>query len=149
MKKIIGLGLLVAMLSMIACQSTSNAKAEAVSNAELKNTLWKLTILNGEKVDTATGRQMASLTLSSEQSEARIVTACNRGNATYKLDGTSIKFAVAMSTKMGCESAAMQQETAFFDIIAATDHFEISGDTLVFYAADNKLLASFQAEYLK
>jgi len=149
MSKTFGLGLLLVLLSMTACQSTTAANTEAGSSAELRNTLWKLTSLNGKEVQTREGQRMASLTLTSEGASARIVTACNQGSATYTVDGASIKFSVAMSTKMMCEPEPMQQEAAFFKVIADAVRFEIKGETLELHDAENKLLASFHSEYLK
>ena len=149
MKKIIGFSFLIAMLSMTACQSTTAANLETNSTAELRNTLWKLTTLNGVAIQTKEGKRMASLTLTTEESRARIATACNQGSAGYTVNGNSIKFTPAMSTKMGCEPDAMQQETAFFKAIADTTRFEIKGETLELYNVEGKLLATFHSEYLK
>lgn len=150
MKKLVQLGLVVLMLSLSACQSAPEANAEeANSTAKLRNTLWKLTVLNGKAVQSAEGQRMASLTLTTEESQARIVTACNRGSAAYKVDGNSIKFDVAMSTKMMCEPEPMRQEAAFFKAISDATRYEINGETLELYNADNQLLATFHSEYLK
>jgi len=150
MKKLAQLGFMALMLSLVACQSTSEANAvESGSTAELRNTLWKLTSLNGKAVPTAEGRRTASLTLSSAESLARIATACNSGSAVFTLNGNAIKFAATMSTKMGCEPGPMQQETEMFKVIADTTRFAIKGETLELYGASNKLLASFRSEYLK
>jgi putative lipoprotein len=149
MNKIIGLSFLVAMLSITACQSTTAANVETTSTAELRNTLWKLSSLNGKAVPSAEGQRMASLTLSTDESLARITTACNSGSAAYTLNGNAIKFSASMSTKMGCEPGPMQQEREMFKVIADTTRFAIKGETLELYDADNKLLASFHSEYLK
>lgn len=150
MRKLAKLGFVLLLLSLSACQSAPEAGAvESVANAELRNTLWKLTELKGNSVQTAQARRMASLTLTSEQSQARIVTACNQGSARYEVNGNSIKFDVAMSTKMMCESAQMQQEKAFFKVIQDAVRYEIKGETLALYDAGDQKLATFQSEYLK
>lgn len=150
MKKLVQSGFIVLMLSISACQSAPEASAEeATSTAELRNTLWKLIELDGKPVVTAEGQRMASLTLTSEASLARIVTACNQGSAAYKVDGNSIKFSVAISTKMMCSPEPMRQEAAFFGIIRDAARYEIKGETLELYNADMKLLAIFRSEYLK
>ena len=149
MNKIIGLGLLLASLSITACQSTTAANGETTSAAELRNTLWKLTALNGVAIKSAADQRIASLTLTADASQASIVTACNRGSAAYKIDGKAIKFDVAMSTKMMCQPEPMKQEAAFFKVIREAARYEIKGETLYLYSADNQLLASFQSEYLK
>ncbi len=146
MNKIIGLSFLVAMLSMTACQSTTAANVETTSTAELRNTLWKLSSLNGKAVQAAEGQRVASLTLSIDQSLARITTACNSGSAAFNLNGNAIKFSASMTTKMGCESGPMQQEREMFKVIADTTRFAIKGETLELYDANNKLLAIFHSE---
>jgi heat shock protein HslJ len=115
----------------------------------LRNTLWKLTELDGKPVQTPEGKRMASLTLTSEASQAHIVTACNRGSAAYKVDGNSITFEVAMSTKMMCEPEPMKQEAAFFKVINDATRYAIKGENLELYNAENRLLARFHSEYLK
>ena len=149
MKKLAQSGLIFLMLSVSACQSAPDANAESGSTAELQNTLWKLTELNGASVSTADGQRMASLTLDSQASQARIVTACNRGSAGFTLEGDSIKFAAAISTKMMCPPEQMQQEAAFLKVIADTVRYEIKGETLELYNSDKQLLAAFHSEYLK
>lgn len=149
MRKFVQFSLVALMLSASACQSTPEENVGSVPTAELRNTLWKLTSLDGKAIQTAEGQRMASLTLSSEESQARIVTACNRGSAGYTVTGTAIKFAVVMSTKMGCPEAQTQQESAFFKVVADTARYEIKGETLELYDAENKLLATFHSEYLK
>ena len=99
MKKLVYLGLIVLVFSTSACQSTAGANAQSSSNAELRNTLWKLTELGGKTVLTQEAQRMASLTLASEESRARIVTACNSGSASFTVDGKSLKFAAVMATK--------------------------------------------------
>jgi heat shock protein HslJ len=150
MKKLVQLGFVVLMLSISACQSAPEANAEeATSTAELRNTLWKLTEIDCKAVQTGEGQRMASLTLTTEESQARIVTACNRGSAGYSVNGSAIKFDVAMSTKMMCEPEPMKQEAAFFKAIEDATRYEIKGETLTLYNAGNQRLATFHSEYLK
>ncbi len=150
MRKFAQLGFMVLMLSLAACQSSSDASAgDSGSSAKLRNTLWKLTSMNGKAVQNAQGQGMASLTLSPEESRARIATACNSGSAAFTLNGNAIKFADTISTKMGCEPGPMQQEAALFKVITDTTRYEIKGEILELYDASNKLLASFHSEYLK
>ena len=149
MNIIIGMGFLAAALSITACQSTTAANVETTAAAELRNTLWKLTELNGEPVKTSEAQRMASLTLTADASQARIVTACNLGSAGYQVEGNAIKFDVAMSTKMMCPPEPMKQEAAFFNVIKKSTRYVIKGETLELYNADNKLLARFHSEYLK
>ena len=150
MKKFAQLGFMVLVLSLSACQSTSDASTSSTgSSGQLRNTLWMLTSINGKAVQNAVGQRVASLTLSPEESRARIATACNSGSAAFTLNGNAIKFAATISTKMGCEPGPMQQEAALFKVIADTARYEIKGETLELYNASNKLLASFHSEYLK
>lgn len=149
MRKLVKLGFVLLILSMSACQSAPEAGAEETGpTAELRNTLWKLTELNGQSVQTAEGQRMSSLTLASEASQARIATACNQGSAGYEVNGNAIKFNVVISTKMMCGSEQMKQEKAFFKVIRESARYEIKGETLELYNADNQKLAAFHSEYL-
>ncbi len=148
MKKLVYLGLIVLVFSTSACQSTAGANAQSSSNAELRNTLWKLTELGGKTVLTQEAQRMASLTLASEESRARIVTACNSGSASFTVDGKSLKFAAVMATKMGCSQDRMEEEAALLSVIANTVRYEIKGEILELFDANSKKLASFHSEYL-
>jgi len=149
MKKLVCMGFIVLIISISACQSATMANAETTPTAELRNTLWKLANLDGKAIQTREGQRMASLTLSSEESRARIATACNSGSAAFTVDGKKLKFDVAMSTKMACEQDRMQEESAFFKVIENTASYEIKGEILELHDAAGKLLASFHAEYLQ
>jgi heat shock protein HslJ len=144
------LGLMALVLSLSACQSTSEANAgKSGARAELRNTLWKLTSMNGQAMQTTEGQRMASLTLSSEDSRARITTVCNSGSAVFTTDGSKIKFDIAMATKMMCPPEQMEQEAGFFKAIRDTTHYQIKAEILELYNADNKLVATFHSAYLK
>jgi heat shock protein HslJ len=149
MAKFAQLSFIVLMLFASACQGAREVSAESTSGAELHNTLWKLISLNGVPIQAEAGQYMASLTLDFQQSQARIVTACNRGLAGFTIDGSKIKFEIAMATKMMCPPELMKQEAGFFKAIRETTRYQIKGEMLELYTADNKLLATFHAEYLK
>lgn len=148
MNKFICSGFIVLMFIFTACQSTPAAQADTGAAAELRNTLWKLTVLDGATVQTGQAQRMASLTLTSEASNARIVTACNGGSAGFSLNGSSLKFSPAISTKMACPPAQMKQEAAFFNAIENTASYKITGEVLELFDSGNKLLATFHSEYL-
>ena len=149
MKKLVYPGFIFLILSVSACLSAPGADQASSSRAELRHTLWKLTELDGKAVETREGRRMASLTLASEESRARIVTACNQGTAGFTIEGNSLKFGIAAATKMMCPADQMQDEAAFFKVIGKTVRYEIKGETLLLYDIDSRLLASFHSEYLK
>ena len=148
MKKIVSIGFIFLMLSLSACLSAPNASSESTPQAELRNTLWKLTELDGKAIRPREGQRMASLTLRTTDPGAKIVTACNQGSAGYKLEGNSLKFGLVMATKMMCPEDQNLEERAFFKVIDETVRFEIKGETLQLFDAGNRVLASFHAEYL-
>lgn len=136
------------LLLVSACQSTPPANAEVAPPAELRNTLWKLTALNGTPIKTRDGQRMASLTLTSEEAQARMATACNRGTSRYTLAGKQLTFSVAAATKMMCPADQMQEEAAYFKAMQTTVRYEIKGEVLQLFDAGNQEVASFHSEYL-
>lgn len=150
MKKLVQLGAVVLMMSLLpACQGMSEVNAEPARTAKLHNTLWKLGSLNGKSLQIQTGQRQASLSLSAEESRARIATACNTGSAGFTVNGSSLKFSVAMSTKMMCPPMQMEQEAAYMKVINDTARYEIKGEMLELYDANSNLLATFRSEFLK
>jgi len=152
MKTLLKLCIVLLLLSISACMSAPEATTEptpdASPKASLRNTLWKLVELDGKPVRSRDDQRMASLTLSQEEPQARIATACNRGSATFTLAGSSLKFGAAAATKMMCPAEQMQEEASFFKAIENTARYEITGESLQLFDANNQLLAAFHSEYL-
>lgn len=147
MNKFVRLAVAVVMLAILpACQGIPEVGAEPMASAPLMNTPWKLTSLYGADVQTLNAGKTASLTLSANETRARIVTACNGGSASFTVEGRRLKFGAAISTKMMCEQAQMLQEKKFMQAINDTERYEINGETLELYDAGNQLLASFRPE---
>ena len=68
---------------------------------------------------------------------------CNRYMATYELTGEGLSIAGGASTMMACEPPLMDQESRFFEALAAVMRFEIAPDGALVLLADDgpKLIA--------
>ena len=109
-----------------ACATTRDA-------TPLTNTYWRLTHLGGTQ---------ALPDMSSRQPHLRFdgarvtgATGCNTLGGSYEQTGDGLRFGPLATTRMACvEAARNQQEQQFTAALAATDRYEITGDSLTLYA---------------
>ncbi len=65
---------------------------------------------------------------------------CNQFAGPFTRNGSSITFGALMSTRMACVDNAMnRQEQDYLAALQATDHFEISGNTLTLFRSSQRL----------
>jgi heat shock protein HslJ len=70
---------------------------------------------------------------------------CNRYNAGYTLDGETLRFSDAASTKMGCAPELMRQEQAYHAILQGVVSFDIDdAGQLILLGSNGRLVASQQ-----
>jgi heat shock protein HslJ len=69
---------------------------------------------------------------------------CNDYSAPYQLDGNKITIGPAVTTRMACEQAAMDQETQYLAALATAATYRIDGSKLELRTADGALAATFQ-----
>jgi heat shock protein HslJ len=119
------------------------------SGTTLQNTVWKLQAMNGKSVQAQQTKQVSSLVLNYEKTTARIATACNSGFAQFTLKGNTLKFGAVMKTKKMCPAANMQQEAEFISALEKTARYQIQGEMLQLYDANNRVVASFQSPQLR
>lgn len=65
---------------------------------------------------------------------------CNRYNSRYTLSGTAITLQPVVSTRMACDDAVMQIETAYFAALEAVERVEQIGSRLILSTADGQSL---------
>lgn len=119
------------------------------SPADLENTYWKLSEMNGNPVATPDGTREAHLILTpaGDQHHMKGFGGCNSLAGSYSANGSHIKFTV-VSTKMMCEPEQMEIETYFTKALNEADRYTIEGDALKLFAGSS-LLAVFRAVYFK
>ena len=129
---------LAALLSLAACASTGSQ-----ADGGITGKVWILDSLNG-------AAPVPNTTVTAEFSEDGQVggsAGCNRYSGGYSISGSGIQFTQPMaSTMMACEQAVMDQETAYFQALAAAKSFVIKGDQLTLSDEGGKAIASFIAQ---
>jgi heat shock protein HslJ len=129
---------ITALFSLAAC-----ASAGSQADGEITGKVWILDSLNGAE-------PVPNTTITAEFTEDGKVggsAGCNRYSGQYKLSGSNIEFTQPMaSTMMACEQAIMDQESAYFQTLSATNSFAINGDQLTLNNAEGQALATFTAQ---
>jgi heat shock protein HslJ len=70
---------------------------------------------------------------------------CNSYNGTYTIDGNKIAIGPLASTRMACEQAVMDQETAYLNALAKAATYALGKDSLELRDADGALLVDYIA----
>ena len=130
------------LFSLQACTSE-----DASSAAELVNTYWKLTELEGAPIVTADGQREMKLTLR-EENKVTGFGGCNSFFGSYEYDAKKLSFSQLAATRMFCEDA-MDKESQFMKSLMVVKSYKITGQTMQLFDAEEKLLARFEAVYLK
>jgi heat shock protein HslJ len=66
---------------------------------------------------------------------------CNGYGGSYTLEGSVLRFGPLAATKMACETAVMDQEQAYFDLLAQVEHYTVGDDgALVLTTADGRAI---------
>ena len=68
---------------------------------------------------------------------------CNTYSASYKLDGNKITIGPAMTTRMACEQAVMDQEQQYLTALSTAATYRIDGSKLELRTADGATAANF------
>ncbi len=101
---------------------------------------WRLVSYQENGAPTAV-QHGTSITLGFEDSRASGSSGCNVYYAAYTLQGSSLRFQLNGQTGMHCEEpGAMDQESAYLDLLAAVEQYRIDGDRLALLSADGSTL---------
>ena len=140
MKKIMfSIGVCSMLLFLAACGSSGSQNG----GGDLTGQVWRLTALLGQPLVSGTGIS-AQFTNDGKVSGSA---GCNQYTGKYSTSGSSINFDPSiMSTAMACEQAVMDQEQVYLKMLVEVKTYEVKGDQLVFFGADNKMLAAYKAE---
>jgi len=65
---------------------------------------------------------------------------CNSYNGTYHIDADSMTIGPLASTLMACTAELLGQEAFYFELLAQTDSYEVSGDQLTLMSGDTVLI---------
>lgn len=142
---IVGLFLAIGIVFLTARVPAANAAAprqNAAVGADLKNTNWLLSSLDGRLPFPGT-----LVTLQFDQdSNATGSDGCNQFRTTYVQHDNSLTFKKpAASTMLACPDAVMKQATTYMNALAETTAYMASGGALILLDGD-KILATFVTE---
>ena len=106
-------------------------EAPPTPDVSLTDTYWKLTEVAGRPVQVTDGMREPSLVLTGEGSRFAGSGGVNRLLGSYTLDGGSLSFSDAASTRMAGPPEAMQQEQAIIAALPQVVGYRIAGDQLL------------------
>jgi copper homeostasis protein (lipoprotein) len=118
------------------------------STAELRDTSWKLTRLNGAPVAVGFKQREPHIVLHSKEQRFAGSGGCNRIMSSYKLDGEKLSFGKMAMTKMACPEG-MEQEKEFVATLQRVRRWKITGQHLDLFDEAGKKVARLQAAYLR
>ena len=119
------------------------------ASAELHETYWRLTQLDGEPVFVSPGEREPHMVLrDGAAASVHGSTGCNRFTGQFEREGTSLRFGTLAATMMACADT-MAQETAFMRALDATRSWSIIGQHLELSDDEGRLRARFEAVYLR
>lgn len=137
------IGLLVAALLAVGVYALSGGFQPKLA---LEGTEWVLVSYGPEgALQAALGSAEVTATFDSVEGRVAGSGSVNRYFGSYTVDGNKLTIGENLgSTKMMGPADAMNQETAYFNLLAAAESFSIVGDRLEIAASDGGLLV-FQA----
>jgi heat shock protein HslJ len=119
-----------------------------IATASLENTYWKLIGLGDVPVAAANQQRNPHLMLNSETHRVSGFGGCNRLTGSFTLNGDHLTFSRVAGTMMACLEG-MQTEKTFLQIFSQVNSWKIIGERLELYDTGGKLVASFEARYMK
>jgi len=120
----------------------------ASSSAELLNTYWRLTEIDGVPVVTKQEQREMKLTLRVEENKVNGFGGCNSFFGTYTHDVHALKFGPLAATRKFCADR-MDQESQFFKLLSETTSYTINGQELHLIDGQGKPVLKLEAVYLK
>jgi putative lipoprotein len=121
---------------------------DAVPAANLSETYWKLSELNGTKiVMPASQTREIRIVLRADGTRVTGFGGCNQLMGSYQHTGSTLRFAQMASSRMACASPLMELESKVLSMLDAVNAYRINGDQLLLLKGD-QLVARFEAVYL-
>jgi heat shock protein HslJ len=139
MKNIIfGFGLSIAIIALSAC-----AAAQPGSGGDLIGKVWSLSELAGKSLVTGSGITAQF----SSDGKVSGSAGCNRYSGSYTVSGNTITFPAPLaSTMMMCDTAVMDQETAYLNALSQAQTYSVKTDQLTFFDSAGSTLGVYNAQ---
>jgi heat shock protein HslJ len=150
--KSICLFLISGVLILFACKSANKTTVTESNNssnptAELLETYWKLTELNGKPIKTEENTKEVHIILKKENNRLQGFAGCNSIMGAYELkEGNHIVFTKIATTLMACPN--METEDGLKKVLETIDNYSLKGNSLSLNKAKMPL-ARFEAVNLK
>jgi heat shock protein HslJ len=124
-------------LLVAACDATEAETPEPGGTPviEIPGTSWVLVSVGG----TEPGIPEATVSFDAN-GQASGSAGCNRWNAAYSVDGSSLVFGPMATTKMACEDALMQFESRFLELMAGVTGYASAIDGSLVLRGDTELI---------
>lgn len=131
MQKIfLSLSLITILMMTEGCNSSKSVAGTSGGSEMLYQYQWNLEILDGQPVNTATGKGSYLLFSPGQVNTVAGNAGCNTLRGSFELSGeTTMKFSPLMTTKMACPD--MNIETSFLDALKQVDNWSIIGNQLL------------------
>ena len=123
-------------LSGILNGDTDNAEAD------LGGVVWTLKAFGPEgNPQPAVDDRAVTLQFDFDEKMAKGNGGCNSYSASFEIDGSDLSISPAMATLMACvPEEIMDQETAFHQLLAKVNSYEVKEGTLYLYTSENQVL---------
>jgi heat shock protein HslJ len=115
-------------LGLCACGGESAGDA-ASARAAITDLDWELTSIDGRPAPLGAGQRRVTLRLDAAATRGGGFAGCNRYSAPYRLNGDSLSFGPAISTKMAC-SDGMELERRYLVAMPVITTFRRTDSTL-------------------
>jgi len=145
MKILADLGKTILFLILMVSCSTSEIKITSQGAADIEGTQWQIVEVSGSPVPRLSGGKQPHIILDPEQKKVMGFSGCNNFFGSYELDGDSLEFGPAGSTRMACPEPEAGVETEVFKILDKTRGWRINDNTLILLG-DSGILARLSKE---
>jgi len=119
--------LLAGLLLVAGCADSGPAAMDEARTLSLVQTPWQLAGITGLKLDVGT----PAVTLSIADGQVSGFAGCNRYFASVETGDGSIDIGMIGSTRMACETSAMDLESAFLRALEVVSEYRIADGSLV------------------
>jgi len=114
----------------------------AARAAGLTGREWQLIAFGDRPAPLGAGGRAATMGFDLADGRAGGFAGCNRYSASYSLNGDTLTFGPAVSTKMACD-AGMELETSFLSTLGSVRRFELA-DSMLVLRGESDVLARFR-----
>ncbi len=115
----------------------------------LAGTYWRALVLDGEPTVMVEGHEEPHLILRADDARYAATAGCNRLMGAWHSDGERIEFSSGASTMMACWPPLDAQEMRLKQVLQDASRWRIDGQTLEFSDAGGRVIAVFEAVYLR